>query len=378
MPLPPSLTLNEIDHRLRSDIRAWFATNPPPRPGPAYDQRLQTLIEWQFMLHAAGWIGLSWPINYGGRGLNLASEAVVAEELAQTELPELINRLALYTWGPTILKFGSEYQRGRFLSPMLDASEIWCQGFSEPDAGSDLAAVRTEGKPTAGGLLVSGQKVWTSRADISRWCAMLIRTHETPNPRHGLTIVIVDMRDHGVRVRPLLQMLHEPHFSELFLDNVFVPVENVLGEVGQGWQVAMAAMGFERGLFVLERRIRLRHRLDDLAVRLSRSADRHILARIGHLKAELDMLGAKVYGTLAEQNASTLAVGATSVDKLLLARVDQELFGIAYDLLGSEVAFSDDDWTHDLLVSRSVSIYSGTSEIQREVIAKQLLGLGQS
>lgn len=376
MPLPQSLTFDQTDRTLRSDIKSWFAFNAPPSTGTGYKERMLALIEWQAMLHAAGWIGLSWPVKYGGRGLGLASEAIVAEELAQTNLPELINRLALYTWGPTILQFGSEEQRRRYLRPMLDASEIWCQAFSEPDAGSDLASVRTVGRKVPGGLRVTGQKVWTSRAEISRWGAMLVRTSQTENPRHGLSIVIVDMRDTGVQVRPLLQILHEPHFSELFLEDAFVPDENVLGGVGNGWRVAMAAMGFERGLFVLERRIRLSRRLDELAARVSPSADRHVHARLGHLKANLDILQAQVYRTLAEQGAGKLVAGSTSIDKLMLARVDQELFAIAFDLLGSEVAFSDDGWTHDLLTSRSVSIYSGTSEIQREIIAKQLLGLG--
>jgi alkylation response protein AidB-like acyl-CoA dehydrogenase len=376
----PMLRFGAAEEALGAEIRAWIAANDPGPPPADYAQRMQALVRWQTMLYQAGYVGLSWPVEYGGRGMGLAAEAVLTEELGRSSMPELINRLAVYTWGPTLLRFGTKEQRARLLQPMLDASEIWCQGFSEPDAGSDLAGVRTAARREGDVFVVSGQKVWTSRAELSRWNALLVRTNTTVPPHRGLSLLIVDMQTPGISVRPLRQMLDEPHFSEVFFDDVRVPASMVLGKADQGWQVAMAAMGFERGLFVLERSTRLLRRFDDLvcALRKTGTCDDDVAARLGVLRAHLDVLQARVYGSLAAQVEGTLQPGATSVDKLLLTVADQELFATAFDLLGEDAAFDDDNWSHDLMVSRSVSIYSGTSEIQKNVIAKQLLGLSRA
>jgi alkylation response protein AidB-like acyl-CoA dehydrogenase len=372
-----TLRFGPAEQALGEQTRAWLAANDPGPPPGDYAEHMQALIRWQGMLYEAGFVGLSWPVEYGGRGLGLAAEAVLTEELGRSSMPELINRLAVYTWGPTLLRFGTAEQRARLLRPMLDGSEIWCQGFSEPDAGSDLAGVRTMARREDDVFVVSGQKVWTSRAELSRWNALLVRTNPAVPPHRGLSLLIVDMTAPGITVRPLRQMLDEPHFSEVFFDDVRVPAANVLGKPDHGWQVAMAAMGFERGLFVLERSTRLLRRFGDLVRTLRESGvqDDDVAARLGVLRAHLDVLQARVYSTLAAQVDGTLRPGATSVDKLLLTVADQELFATAFDLLGDDAAFADHNWSHDLMVSRSVSIYSGTSEIQKNVIAKQLLGL---
>ena len=374
----PTLTFGPVETALRVELRSWLSSHAPEPPSGTYESAVRELIDWQAALHAAGFMGLSWPSRYGGRGLSLAAEAVLAEELATTAMPELINRLALYTWGPTILAHGTEEQRECFLPGMLDASEIWCQGFSEPAAGSDLAAVSMSGAVGADRLVLNGQKVWTSRAELSKWNALLVRTDADAPRRAALSVVVVDMQSPGIVVRPLLQMLHEPHFSEVFFDGVEVPTANVLGGIGNGWEIAMRAMSYERGLFVLERSTRLRRRLSELGRRLSERADGgEVAARFGVLCAELESLRAHVYQTLDQQASGTLRPGATSIDKLLLTYADENLFGTAYDVLGPEASLCDDGWTHDLLVSRSVGIYSGTSEIQRNIIARQLLGLSR-
>lgn len=377
--LPMTLRTGPREEALRAEIRAWIATNDPGPPPADYDQHMAALVRWQRRLADAGFVGLSWPERHGGRGLGLAAEAVFAEELAQSSMPELVNRLAVYTWAPTLLELGTEEQRTRFLAGMRDASEIWCQSFSEPDAGSDLSAIRTRAMRDGDSFVVTGQKVWTSRATLSRWNALLVRTDPDAPPRNGLSVLITDMTAPGVVVRPLLQMLHEPHFSEVFFDEVRVPAENVLGGVDNGWHVAMAAMTYERGLFVLERSVRLHRRLADLAGTLDNRtrASERALAVLGDLVTRLEMLQARVYSSLAEQANGTLRNGATSVDKLLLAESDQALFAAAFDLLGEPVTLDPSGWSHDLLVSRSSSIYSGTSEIQRNVVARQLLGLGR-
>ena len=373
--LSRSLRFSAEDRRLGKEIREWIGANDLGPPAQDYAQRMADLVVWQRALHNAGYIGLSWPTEYGGRGLGLSAEGVLTEALANSNRPELINRLAVYTWGPTLLDWGTDQQKRRFLPNMLDASDLWCQGFSEPNAGSDLAAVRTAAFPDGDALVLTGQKVWISRAELSKWSALLVRTDQGAVGHDGLSVLIVYMDSPGITVRPLLQVLHEPRFSEVFFDEVRVPIANVLGDINGGWRVAMAAMQYERGLVVLERQVRLRRRLEDLTDEL-RAAGRMAEAaeRIGRVAAKLDVLQAQAYRTLGAQVAGDLAPGATSVDKLFLAEVYQELFAVAYDLLGPDMV-STQGWADDLLESRSVSIYSGTSEIQRNIISRQLLGL---
>jgi alkylation response protein AidB-like acyl-CoA dehydrogenase len=376
-----TLSFGRDEERLRSELRDWLSAHRPSPPPVDYAERIARQIEWQGALHAAGFIGLSWPERYGGRGLGLAAEAVLAEELARSDMPELINRIGVYMIGPTLLDFAGEEQQARFLPAMLDATELWCQGFSEPDAGSDLAAVRTIAIRDGDQLVVNGQKVWTSRAGIARWCAALVRTDPQERRHRGLTMAIVDMRNPGTTVRPLPQILGEPHFSEVFFEDVRVPVTDVIGAVGEGWRVAMQMLSYERGLFVLERQIRLRRRLDELARRViecGRDADPSVQERLGLVHIELQLLEAQVYRTLAAQLSGTLRAGATSVDKLLLSHVYQELFALAADLIGPNDAMTMNEWTHDLLESRAVSIYGGTTEVQHGIVARQLLGLSDA
>ena len=371
----PTLTFTASDEDFRDEVRVWIGRNDPGEVFGTYAELMDRLIHWQRELARAGFIGVSWPQRYGGRNMGLTAEAIIAEELALSSMPQLINRLAVYTWGPTLLDFGTDEQKARYLPGMLDASQIWCQGFSEPDAGSDLAAVSTLGKVRGDEIVVTGQKVWTSRAEVSKFNALLVRTG---GERHsGLSVLIVDMEASGVTVRPLPQMLDEPHFSEVFFDEVKVPITDVIGEVNDGWRIAMAAMGYERGLFILERMIRLRRRLIDLADRLVRDgrADKAV-ADLGRLHSHLEVLRSQVYRTLAAQDKENLPPGSTSIDKLFMSRIYQDLFATAFDFLGEEVTLEDaEGWAHDLLESRSVSIYSGTSEIQKNIIARQLLGL---
>ena len=372
--VPPTLRVESESDDLRQDLRRWLRNNDPGPQPLEYGARMAALTRWQRQLHRAGFIGLSWPTEFGGGGMGLAAEAVLCQELATTHMPQLINRLALYTWGPTILSLGTPAQKARFLPGMLDAGEIWCQGFSEPDAGSDLAAVRTRARVAGDVLVVDGQKVWTSRAELSKWNALLVRTDPEGVRHSGLSVLLVDMESPGVTVRPLLQMLGEPHFSEVFFDGVEVPLENVLGGLGNGWDVAMEAMSYERGLFVLERTTGLRRRLADLVDRLDGlGKTEDAVASLGVLESKLDLLDAQVFRTLGHQESGTLVPGSSSVDKLFLADVYQDIFATAFDHLSDEGL--DDGWIHDLLESRSVSIYSGTSEIQRNVIARRLLGL---
>jgi len=374
MTLPATLEFGAEEEALRHEIRSWLAANEPGPMSSDYLERSRQLTEWQRRLHGAGFLGLSWPSAYGGKDMSIAADAVLAEELARSGMPEIINRLALFTWAPPVLIFGTDEQKKRYLPPMLDASEIWCQGFSEPAAGSDLAAVRTKAVIDGDEFVISGQKTWTSRAPLSKWNGMLVRTDPSEKRHRGLTMVIVDMESPGITLQPLLQVTHEPDFSDVFFDEVRAPISNVLGEIGEGWQVAMKTMSFERGLYVLERQIRLRRNLDRLAIRVGDGSE-PALSMIGRLYGIFEVLEAQVYRSLASQAAGTQQPGDTSVDRLLLSEAEQGLYSAAYDLLGPEVAFGESDWADNLLDSRGVSIYSGTSQIQRNIIADRLLQL---
>lgn len=373
-----TLRFGAADEALRGRIRAWIAANDPGEPPAEFEARLRALADWQSALHGAGFVGLSWPERYGGAGLGLSAEAVFSEELATTSMPELINRIGVYMCGPTIMDFGDEGQAERYLRPMLDASESWCQGFSEPEAGSDLAAIRTKGRVDGDRIIINGQKVWTSRAHIARRGAFLVRTEPGSERHRGLSLVIVDMHRPGVNVVALPQMLGERHFNEVFLDDVEAPVADVIGGLGNGWAAAMRMLSYERGLFVLERAIRLRRGLDRLAdalIAAGRDRDPGVREKVGALYADLELLKAQGYRTLAAQAADSLRPGATSIDKLHLTRVDQGLFELAVDLLGPEVGLTMNEWTHDLFEGRSVSIYGGSTEIQYDIVSRQLLGL---
>ena len=364
---PQTLTYSASDEELRLRIRSWIAANDMGPPPDRYEDRVAALTEWQAALHGAGFMGLSWPTEYGGAGHSIAAEGILSEELARSSRPELINRLALYTWGPTLLDWGTDEQKARFLPGMLDASEIWCQGFSEPEAGSDLAAARTFAQLDGDELVINGQKVWTTRAELSKWNALLVRTDREAQRHRGLSVVMLDMKLPGITIRPLPQILNEPHFSEVFFDDVRVPVNNVLGGINNGWRVAMEAMAYERGLFVLERQIRLRMRLAELVGRLTRDGvvDEH-LERLGELVADLDLLQGQVYRTLAGQISRDLPAGSTSVDKLHLAEVYQQLYAAAFDVLGEAVAaHRSEGRMHEHIQKRSVSINTGTSQNHR-------------
>jgi alkylation response protein AidB-like acyl-CoA dehydrogenase len=375
----PTLHFSAEDEELRNRLRAWLSDNGAVSAPADYAQRIQTLVRWQQSLCAAGFVGLSWPTQFGGGGRGVTAEAVFAEELASSGMPELINRIGVYMVGPTFMDMGTDEQRQRFLPGMLDATELWCQGFSEPGAGSDLAAVTTSARRDGEKMIVNGQKLWTSRANVARWCALLVRADPAQERHRGLALLAVDMRTPGITVRPMPQLLNEPHFSEVFFDDVEVPRGNIIGGDSGGWAVAMQMLSYERGLFVLERLIRLQRRLDELRDLVPDTrAHTTAASRIARVHVHLEVLKAQVYRTLAAQNAGTLRPGATSVDKVLFSDVYQELFEASVELLGPETARTENSWTHDLLESRSVSIYGGTTEVQLGIVARRPLALGAS
>src|SRR5712692_2298505 len=246
-------SFSPADERFRQELRAWLAANRPARAErvPHDDASLAAevafLRDWQQRLHAAGFVGLLWPREYGGRGARPTQQAILNQELARARAPQLLNRVGVNNTGPTLVAHGSEAQKRRFLPPILSADETWCQLFSEPGAGSDLAALRTRAEPDGDGFAVSGQKVWTSYAQFSRWAILLARTDPSLPKHRGLTYFILDMESPGITIRPLRQLTGSTEFSEVFLDAVRVPRAHVVGVINQGWEIAMTTLAHERG-----------------------------------------------------------------------------------------------------------------------------------
>src|SRR3954467_3129671 len=259
------LTPSDSERRLQDEIRAFLAAEAPDatRLPRALDERIEALRTWQARCHEAGYVGRAWPSEFGGGGGGAAEQIVIDQELAAAGAPELVNVVGLDVLGPSLLRFGTDEQRRRHIPSILSAEEIWCQGFSEPEAGSDLASLRTRAAVDDNGdFVLSGQQTWGSWGQYARWCGVLARTEED-GPRHrGISMLIVDMRAPGVEVRPMTQITGHAEFSELFLDDVVVPKENLLSARGDGWKIAMHTLGHERGTAALPRQVKLRTWLD--------------------------------------------------------------------------------------------------------------------
>jgi len=351
----------------RAEVREWLAANLPAKSDK----------EWSRKMYDAGYAGLTWPVEYGGRGEPYSHQAIALEEFARAEAPQHVNVIALGMAGPTIMAHGTEEQKQRYLQKMLTAEEIWCQGFSEPEAGSDLAAVRTRIEDTDDGFVVNGQKVWSSYAHIADFC-IIVGLGDPSAPRYkGLTYVIVDMKAPGVEVRPLRQLTGESDFNEIFLTDVRVPRENLLGEVGGGWQVAMTTLLHERGTlgFALSGVLALQvQKL--VALAKERAADDPIIRdRVAQEWIELQALKLTNNRSLTTLMQTGIPGPEGSGSKLHWSEQNQRLTKLAMEILEGE---DDGYWHHQQLRSRGNTIEAGTSEILRNIIAERVLGLPRS
>ena len=262
------LSLNDAELRIRDEMRAFLAEHlPSPDEIPAdFDARVEFLRGWQRKLYDARLVNLTWPVEYGGRGATLMEQIVANQELARAGAPPLIGEVGLEVVGPTIVAQGTPEQKSAYLELILSGDDIWCQGFSEPNAGSDLASLRTRAEDRGDHFVVNGQKTWTSWAQYASWCAVLARTDAEAPPHRGISYLIVDMRSPGIDVRPLVQMTGDAEFSEVYFEDVVVPRENVLGELNAGWPLAMHTLTNERGPVVLSHQVKLRVALDSLGI----------------------------------------------------------------------------------------------------------------
>ena len=364
------------EETFRLEVRAWLEANAPKPPHPARgsDESFEFGREWHRKLYDAGYAGMSWPPGHGGRGASPALQVIFEEELGRAEAPGLSNHLGIFHVAPAIIAFGTPEQKERYLTPMLTAEEIWCQGFSEPGAGSDLASLRTKAVQDGDAFVVNGQKVWTTWGHHADWCQLLVRT-EPDAPKHkGISCLLVDMHSPGITVRPLKQMSGDAEFNEMFFDDVRVPAANLLGARGQGWAVTMTTLASERAS-VLTFHVRTKKQVRDLAT-LARARGREedplIRARLGQCAIDAETLQLFSYWSVSNRGKTTGLEG--SMAKLLWSELQQRIYETAMEILGPEAPLQS-EWLHGLLDSRGLTVAAGTSEIQKNLLAERALGL---
>ncbi len=389
------LNLTPEEEKFRDECRAWLATNlPEPFAGKSLNdeenaEALDYLQAWQKKVYDHGWTGISWPQAYGGRGATLIEQSIFQEEWAKANAPMLINVLGLSLIGPTIIAVGTEEQKKRYLPKILSGEEIWCQGFSEPNAGSDVAGLGTKALRDGDDFIINGQKIWTSLAHVSDWCLLLVRT-DFEAPKHkGITALLVDMHSEGVAVRPLKQMTGDSGFNEVFFSNVRVPVANVLGEINKGWHTAIATLMNERANLGAGVYIQIKRTLDALIARSHNTMrggrpsaqDPVIRQKIAQAYLELEIFKLNSNRALSKMSKSSVPGPEGSILKIFWSELNQRVQQTAMEALGPFGQLQDFDegkWVYGYLRTRGNTIEAGTSEIQRNIVAERVLGLPKS
>ncbi|MFD2416763.1 acyl-CoA dehydrogenase family protein [Amycolatopsis pigmentata] len=370
--------------RIRAEAADWLASNltgefarlrglgGPGREHEAFDARLA----WERHMAAAGWTCVGWPEEFGGRGLSLAEQVAFHEEYAASGAPARVNHLGEHLFGPTLIALGTPEQRKRFLPKIVRVEELWCQGYSEPGAGSDLAAVSTSAVLDGDEWVVNGQKVWTSLAHVADWCFVLARTERGSVRHRGLSYLLVPLRQEGVTIRPIQQLTGTSEFNEVFFDGARTAADLVVGEPGEGWRVAMATLGFERGVSTLGQQIGFRRELEGVIEQARRTGaidDPALRDELNRAEIGLRVLRAHALRTLGESAGPEVAVG-----KLLWAGWHRRLGELAVRARGARALVADpglDEWQRLFLFSRADTIYGGSDEIERTIIAERILGL---
>lgn len=384
------LSFSSEEERFRKELRRWLQNHPPPQLPVALplEEEVAELRAWQQELYRGGWVGVHWPREYGGRGASLMENYILQEELARARAPELIGRIGVNLVGPTLIAYGSEKQKRRFLPAILSAEEIWCQLFSEPQAGSDLASLRCRAEPCSGGFEVTGEKVWTSYAQFADWGILLARTERGPRKTDGISCLCVNMKAAGVAVRPLRQMTGAEEFNQVFLDKVFVPADDLIGRPGEGWRIAQTTLAHERGTsprqFVIHR-ILLRELVGEAQRRLKDGclASQHPLLRqrLAQAYIELELFRLHNWYTLTLLQRGEPLGERSSIVKVFWSELSQRLHDTAMDVLGpyaqlisgEKLAPAAGRWARSYLYYRAATIFAGTSEIQRNILAARSL-----
>jgi alkylation response protein AidB-like acyl-CoA dehydrogenase len=385
----------------RQEFRSWLEASLPARRDTGDvvevgndivrtdDNDWKSALEWHRKMNAGGWVGVSWPKAYGGRGATLEQMVVYNEEIARARVPGIVNGLAIMLVGPTLIHWGTEEQKQRFVPKILSAEEIWCQGYSEPGAGSDVASLNTRAVEDGDDFVVNGQKVWTSGADRADWCILLVRTDPEAPKHKGISYLLVDMHSPGVTVRPLVQMTGEKGFNEVFFEDVRVPKENLVGAKNQGWQVAVTTLMFERSsIGAMRDMMNLVKNLTALAKRIPRNGgsawdDTGIRQKVAGFACEAAALR---YGNLRQltRRLKGLPPGPEgSISKLGVSDLHLKMSKFAIELLGpysqfehgADHALDGGSWNYRMLMARALTIAGGTSEIQHNIIGERVLGL---
>jgi alkylation response protein AidB-like acyl-CoA dehydrogenase len=392
------LKLNAEETKFRDELRAWLTANVPKdweewREKPL-EESFQYLRTWQRKLHEGRWAAVSWPKEYGGRGATLMQQAIFWEEMSRAGAPSMANALGLGLIGPTIIAHGTEAQKKRFIPKILSAEEIWCQGFSEPNAGSDLANLQTQARLEGDHYIVNGQKVWTSYGWAGDWCELVVRTD--PNvPKHkGLTVLLVNMKSPGVEVRPLRQITGESEFNEIFFRDVRVPAENVLGKVNDGWNVAVSTLMHERGSYGARLHLMFRRSIDRL-IELSRTVQKNgqpaacdplTRQKLAQCYAEVEIMRLNQMRAFSRITSTGVPGPEGSILKIFWSELNQRMQQIAQEMLGpygqlvtgDRHAVDKGTWSYSYLRTRGNTIEAGTSEVQRNIIGHFVLGLPRS
>ncbi|HUF96817.1 MAG TPA: acyl-CoA dehydrogenase family protein [Ilumatobacter sp.] len=380
---PPEITA------FRAEVRAWFDDNLTDEvralgTGSEFHERDWAVrVAWEQTMGRGGWIGLSWPAAFGGREATPLQELVFAEEYARSGAPTRVGTFGEGLLGPTLIHFGTQEQKDRFLPRILTGTEYWCQGFSEPGAGSDLAGVSTKATRDGDEWVLDGQKVWTSQAQWSEWIFVLARTDATPGaPKHrGISFLLVPLDQPGIEIRPLKDMAGGEHFCEVFFDGARTPADMIVGAPGDGWAIAMATLGFERGtafMGQLRRYAAEFERVVDLARCSGATRDATVRDRLARLKTGLELMRFGAYRTITALLRDGRPGPEASIGKLQWSQWHQDLTELSIDLLGVRGVVWDPavhEMQHSFIFSRAHTIYAGSSQVQRNIIGERVLGL---
>ena len=380
------IRFSPAEEAFRNAARAWLEANIPRAPRPAaLEVRCAYDRAWQRRMHEAGWAGIAWPREYGGRGASLMEQLIWYEEYARAGAPDISTLfVGLNHAGPTLIACGSEEQKAEHLPRILRGDVIWCQGFSEPNAGSDLASLQTRAVVDGDHLVVTGQKIWTSFAHVAEYQELLVRT-DPEAPRHkGISWVICPMNAPGIMIRPITTLTGESDFCEVFYDAVRIPLGNVVGRLHDGWRVAMATLSFERGTAFLSEQVRLTRRLGEL-MEVARSVpgrdgraraidDDEIVRRLARARAEVDAMRAMSYRSVSLAARTGVPGAEASMIRLFFSELVQRIDLLAMDIVGPE-AVAGSRWTASYLAGLAQTIGGGTKDIQRNIIGDRVLGL---
>jgi alkylation response protein AidB-like acyl-CoA dehydrogenase len=381
------LRYTERENAFRAEARAWLEANVPAAPLASFDTAdgARAHRAWERRLHAGGWAMVPWPVEYGGRGANLLEWLVFEEEYYRARAPKRINQNGIFLLGPTIMEYGTAAQKARFLPKIASSEEVWAQGWSEPNAGSDMAAITTTALRDGDHYVIRGQKTWASRGAFADWLFGLFRTDPDSQRHQGLTFLLVPLDTKGVTVRPIAQLDGETGFAEVFFDDARVAIEHRLGPEGEGWSVAMSTAGFERGLM-----LRSPARFQDTAARLVGLLRANDAAANEPLRDDVIRcwMGAEAYALETYRTVSRLLAGGkigaeASLNKIFWSELDIRMHELALEILGDRAELLPEapaargvgTWLDSYLFALSGPIYAGTNEIQRNIVAERILGL---